>query len=84
MKGMETGTIVLVNTKQYPFNDSSATVCLQNERESRSYFVFTDVRDSDGAVGDVVVSGRAVNGFRVAFTGSAKRAEIGYFVTGGE
>jgi D-serine deaminase-like pyridoxal phosphate-dependent protein len=79
----EKGSVVLVNTKQYPFNDSVATVALKAERADRDYFVFTEVLSAAGEVGDVIVSAKAVNGFKLAYTGSAERAEIGYQVTGG-
>jgi hypothetical protein len=80
---METGTITLVNTKDYPFNDSVRTVALKTSRNSRDYLVQTEVVSAAGEVGDVIVSGKAVNGFKIAFTGSAKQAVISYHVTGG-
>ena len=86
MRDAERGRIVLVNTKQYPFNDSVTTVALKYECADRDYFVLTEVLNSAGDVGDVgdvVISGKAVNGFKIAYTGSAKQAEIAYCVMGG-
>jgi hypothetical protein len=80
----EKGEVVLTNTKQYPFNDSVATVALKAGRASSDYFVLAEVVDADGETGDVVVSGKAANGFKLAYTGSATRANIAYCVLGGE
>ena len=80
---METGVVTLTNTKQYPFNDSARTVALVSEQKDADYFVLTEVAASDGAAGEVRVYDKAVNGFRIAFTGSAKSADIRYAVTGG-
>jgi hypothetical protein len=82
-KNILTGTISLTNTKLYPFNDSVQTVALEAARENRDYIVQTEVISSAGEVGDIVISGKAVNGFKIAFTGSAKQAVIKYYVTGG-
>ena len=76
-------TVTLVNTKDYPFNDSVQTVALEAPRNNRDYGVQTEVVSAAGEVGDVVVSGKAVNGFKIAFTGSAKQVVVRYHVNGG-
>jgi len=81
---METGTIRLRNTKTYPFNDSAQLVALEKERSGRDYLVMTEVVSCDGEAGDIVVSGKAVNGFSLAFTGSAREAEIRWWIAGDE
>lgn len=78
-----TGTATLTNTKRYPFNNSAQTVALEAARDHRDYTVITEVLSAEGEVGDVTVSGRAVNGFKLAFTGSAAQAVIHYTVIGG-
>jgi hypothetical protein len=78
------GTVTLRNTKRYPFNDSSVTVALEKSMRDREYSVLTEILISSGETGDVVVTDRAVNGFKIAVTGSAKEAVIRYRVVGGE
>ncbi len=77
------GTVTLVNTKQYPFNNSEKTVALSASRNNQNYMVYTEILSSDGEVGDIAISGKAVNGFKLAFTGSASQAVIKYCVVGG-
>jgi hypothetical protein len=50
--------------------------------DGADYLVLTHTLSAQGEVGDVVVSGRALNGFLIEYTGSAARAEIGYVVVG--
>lgn len=70
------GTVKLLNTKVYPFNNSETTVRLTAPAESTDYIVSCEVLDAEGEWGDVIVSGKARNGFKIAFTGSARWAEI--------
>lgn len=80
---MLTGTATLKNSKRYPFNNSMQTIALKTSRDHPDYTVLTEVLSSAGEVGDVTVSGKAVNGFQLAYTGSAKQAVIQYTVLGG-
>jgi len=78
---MQTGTVILKNAKQYPFNDSEMIVELPMEAANSEYFVQTEiVRVEEGDIGDIVIDGKARNGFRLAFTGSAREAEIRYLL----
>jgi hypothetical protein len=77
------GLVTLSNTKPYPFNNSVQTAALETSRDNQDYLVHTEVISSTGEVGDILVSDRAVNGFKIAFTGSARQAVIRYHVTGG-
>ena len=43
---------------------------------STGYSVLTSVQSSLGEIGDIVVSGKTRNGFKIAYTGSASEAEI--------
>ena len=83
MEHIEKGRVILTNTKKYPFNDSATTVALQTDCVDQEYFVITDVLSSDGEVGDIEIFDRAVNGFKISYTGSAKSAELGYVVIEG-
>ena len=80
---METGIVTLKNTKLYPFNDSAETVALMKEQCGTEYFVLTEVVSAEGEAGEIRAYDKAVNGFKIAFTGSARSAEVRYFVTGG-
>lgn len=77
------GMAALRNTKAYPFNDSVCTVALDKSLKNNHYSVMTEVVSLSGEVGDIIVSGKAVNGFKLEYTGSASEAEIRYYVIGG-
>lgn len=79
----ETGTKTLTNTKSFPFNDSKSTVALTNVRENLNYIVVIVGVTGSGNVGEVEVSDRLTNGFKLAFTGSAKSVTVQYAVIGG-
>ena len=80
---METGVVTLINTKQYPFNNSAQTSCAPFEQSDTDYFVLTEVIRAEGETGEIRVYDKAVNGFRIAFDGSARCAEIRYLVIKG-
>ena len=80
---MEFETIRLENTEQYPFNNSCRTVALRCEQPDTDYFVLTEIVCAGGEVGGICISGKAVNGFQIAYTGSAPFAEIRYCIVGG-
>lgn len=79
----ETGTKTLTNTKSFPFNDSKATVALTNVRENLNYVVVIVEATGAGNIGEVEVSDRLTNGFKLAFNGSAKSVTVKYAVIGG-
>ena len=80
---VETGTVTLHNSLSFPFNNSVQTVALTREQQSVNYVVITNIGAFDGNVGDIEVTDRLVNGFKVAYTGSAASATINYIVIGG-
>ena len=45
--------------------------------------MITEVISADGEVGNVIVTDKQLNGFKIAFTGSAKNVTIKYYVQGG-
>ena len=79
----ETGTKALTNTNKFPFNNSKASVALTNTRDNLNYTVVIVGVTGTGNIGEVVVSERLVNGFKLEFTGSAKSAAVTYAVIGG-
>ena len=80
---VEIGTVDLTNTQTYPFNNSKKSVALTKVKENGNYVVLTDIVSYTGSVGEIVVSDKLTNGFKVAFTGSASSAKVQYIVIGG-
>ena len=79
---LESGVIKLKNDREYPFNDSESTVALKREYDNAEYTVFTEVINPAFGVGCIRVYDKAVNGFKIAFSGSAKNAEVRYLILG--
>ena len=80
---VETGTVTLTNSAKYPFNNSQKTVALAAQRNTPAYVVITEVKSFVGNVGEIVVSDILANGFKLAFTGSAKSVTVEYKILGG-
>lgn len=80
---VETGTVTLTNTQQYPYNNSKQTVALRTPQGNGDYIVDTEISSFTGNVGEIVISNRMTNGFAIAHTGSASSVTINYFVIGG-
>ena len=78
-------TANLTNTAAYPFNSSTATVAFPTgkTRNTTDYIINAEVTASVGDVGNIVISDKMVNGFKVAYTGSATSATIKLYVQGG-
>lgn len=76
----------LKNSKKYPFNDSVKTLALgsANLRNNKNYTVIVEAEAADGFVGDIVISDKMLNGFKVAFTGSASSVSVKCYVQGGK
>lgn len=79
----EVGQVALTNSETFPFNNSIKTIALQKQRDNLNYRVITEVISADGEVGNVIVTDKQLNGFKIAFTGSAKNVTIKYYVQGG-
>ena len=79
----EIGSTVLTNTLEFPFNDSKATVPLTNTQKDTNYAVIAWTDSDAGNIGDIQVTDKQVNGFKLAYSGSAKTATIKYIVIGG-
>jgi len=77
---LEIGVVKLTNTKEYPFNNSETTVALKFEQADTEYAVLTEKLAPFDGVGEVCVFDKAVNGFKIAFNGSAKSADVRYLV----
>lgn len=91
---VQSGTIVLRNTLEYPFNDSKQTIALTTSADNADYEVVVEplasraVYDADvssmagfyGNIGEVEVSAKLVNGFKLEYTGSAAQVQVKYTV----
>lgn len=79
----EQGTVTLTNTGAFPFNNSQQTVALVKTQKNVKYAIIADIKSANGNPGEVVASDKQINGFKLAFTGSAKFAVVEYIVIGG-
>ena len=79
----ETGTVTLTNSQEFPFNNSQVSVALTNRRDNLNYVVVIVSATGNGNVGEIEVSDRLVNGFKIAHTGSATSVAVTYAVIGG-
>lgn len=81
-----TGEVSLTNTLDYPFNNALATVALTlaAARKTTNYSVDIEVLSSSGGdIGHIQITDKLKNGFKVAYSGSAKTAKFKYIVKGG-
>lgn len=76
----------LTNSKKYPFNDSVKTIALGNEnlRNNKDYTVIVETEAAGGFVGDIVITDKMLNGFKIAYTGSASSVKVKCYVQGGK
>lgn len=79
----EFGTITINNPNKYPFASPAVTVPIKETRSNLEYIVEVEVISSDGNVENVSVFDKQLNGFKIAFKGSAKAVKIRYKITGG-
>ena len=79
----EEGSVTLTNSLEFPFNNSQTSVALAANQADINYVVIASVDSADGNAGEVVVSDKQINGFKLAYTGSAKTAVVKYIVIGG-
>ncbi len=76
--------ITLTNSQQYPHNNSKKTVQLTTPKNNMDYTIEYEVASvTGGAVGDFEFSDKLLNGFKIAFTGSAKSVTVNCYVRGG-
>lgn len=79
----EVGEKTLTNSQKFPFNNSVSTVALTNIRDNLNYVVVIVSVTGSGNVGEVEVTDRLVNGFKLAYTGSSPSVTVKYAVIGG-
>ena len=80
----EVTTVSLTNSQNYPFNDSQQSVALGKLRATTNYTVEPSVLSHEGGpVGSIIISEKALNGFKVQFDGSATSASVALVIRGG-
>lgn len=79
----EVHTVTRTNTLEFPFNDSMVSVALDVERDNLNYVVEIVKVEADGCYGEIEVTDRQVNGFKIGYTGSTAQAKITFAVIGG-
>lgn len=83
----ETHTVTLTNSKAFPFNStvsSPTTVALTKNRRNLYYSVEANAtKVSGGLLGDIHITGKALNGFKVSFDGSARSVTLELKIKGG-
>ena len=75
----------LTNSSKYPFNSSKRTLAFNTEdtRYNMDYTVTVEAEATDGGiVGDIIISDKLVNGFKIEFTGSAESVAVKCYVQG--
>ena len=79
----EEKAVTLSNSQSYPFNNSTQTIALSRVRNFTDYTVEAEITDHEGNVGEVRIFDRMLNGFKVAYDGSAKTATVKLRIKGG-
>lgn len=81
----ETGTVTLTNTMAFPFNNSKKSVALANVRDNLNYVVVvvSKTANDGGNIGEIEISERQINGFKIEHTGSSASVTVVYAVMGG-
>lgn len=80
----EYGTVSIVNTNSYPFSSPSKTVSITEKCSNLNYHVEVEVLEADGNVERIDIFDKQLNGFKIAFKGSAKNATFSYKIVGGK
>ncbi|MBU5438279.1 hypothetical protein KQI42_09680 [Tissierella sp. MSJ-40] len=79
----EIGEVTLTNSLEYPFNNSMTTIDLVHKQDTIDYTVDIDIKNTSGDVGRIIIKDKQLNGFKIAFTGSAPSVAVRYIVKGG-
>ena len=92
----EMHVIYLYNTAKYPANNSKKTIALKQPRNNTDYIITARVvsavmpngvvidGDPAGTAGNIVVTDKLLNGFKVQYTGNAKEVTLEVEVQGGK
>ena len=77
-----TGQVTLTNSLEFPFNNSEKSVSITTQ-DNAKYVVLTEIVSAVGNPGEIEVSDKLNNGFKLSFTGSASQVIVKYTVIGG-
>ena len=78
--------VTLENTLAFPFNstvNSPASIALDKVRDNAEYSVEAEVLSHDGPVGEIEVTAKARNGFKISYSGSGASVTLLVKVKGG-
>lgn len=78
--------VTLTNSAKFPFNstiDSPTTVDLTKTRKNLFYSVEAEVKSHVGEVGEIVITKKAANGFKIGFNGAGTKAVVTVRIKGG-
>lgn len=78
----EVKTVTMTNSLVYPFNDSKTTVAITT-RKSTDYRVIVELQGAPANVGEIFITDRTVNTFKVQYTGSAASVTVKCYISGG-
>ena len=77
-------SVALTNSSAYPFNNSIQVISLTQKKTTADYYVDIElVSVTGGGVGEFRVTDKLLNGFKLAFTGSATAVNVICRVKGG-
>lgn len=79
----EEGSVSLSNKQAFPFNDSVKSVSLTKRQPDTKYIVIYEIVSAQGNPGEIKISDKLVNGFKIEYTGSASSVVVKYAVIGG-
>lgn len=79
----EFGEVEITNTNKYPFSSPAVTIPIKEKRANVDYTVQVEVMETDGNIEVVEILDKQLNGFKIAFKGSAKNVKLKYKITGG-
>ena len=80
---VEEHTVTLTNTETYPFNNSKTSISLTTMRANKTYIVDTEITAHTGDVGNIRITDKLLNGFKVEFDGSATSVTVVLRIKGG-
>lgn len=76
--------VTLTNSQKYPHNNSKKTVQLPVTKNNMKYTITCEVVEvTGGAVGEFEFTDKLLNGFKIAYTGSASKVIVNCYVRGG-
>lgn len=79
----EARTVSLTNSLRYPFNNSLITVNLLTARRTLNYDISWEIASNTGSVGEIRITDKQLNGFKVEHTGSATNVTLTIRIKGG-